>query len=60
MYTTERESANTGQHRFARDHLTWDTEVIYTPPSGPPRLVCVASYADAQRIARALNETGYA
>lgn len=50
-YTAER--TNIELNRV--DHTKLDTEVIYYPPSGPPRIVCVAAHADAKRIAAMYN-----
>ena len=55
MYTAERASTDNQRHYYDRARVDFDAEVIFTPPVGPPRLVCICSYADAHRIAAALN-----
>ena len=53
-YAVERANADS-QRRHQERHAEYDTEVILRADGEPPRIICLATWSDAQRIAAALN-----
>jgi hypothetical protein len=56
-YHAERANSDYQRRYDERPHI-WDTEIVERRVGHPPRVVCVCTWADAQRIAAALEAAG--
>ena len=53
-YAVERANADSQRRHYERNEWL-NTEVILRTDGEPPRIICLATWSDAQRIAAALN-----
>ena len=59
MYSFARANADSQRMHYERSGKL-DVEVVFTPLVGLPRIVCLASYEDAQLIVKALRDVASA